>query len=79
MCLQGTWHRYLWQLCFGGNGGRLDTLGKKKKRQGTKTAACRTLGSMAIKHEDYMKELEWIEVLNAGLRVVFIHVEPSHD
>lgn len=44
-----------------------------------KTAACRTLGSMAIEYEDYMKELEQAEVLNPGLRVVFVQLEPSYD
>lgn len=48
---------------------------ERKKLQGMKTAAGRTCGSMVIKHSDYMKELEWTEMLNPGLREVFIHVE----
>lgn len=43
-------------VCHGGNGGRLETLGKKNGL-GKKTAACRTLGKMGIEHESYRKEL----------------------
>jgi len=33
---------------------------------------------MAIKHEDYVNELEQIEELSPHLRVVLIHVQPAY-